>query len=317
MDPITHTLAGAAMARAGLDRRTPLAAATLMLAANAPDIDVFAMFLGSYPALAFRRGWTHGPIALVLLPFAVTLLIVHWDRWVRLRRDPKAAPVDEAMVLLLSTIGVASHPMLDWLNTYGIRLLMPFGERWFHGDAVFIVDPWLWAVLGGALFLPVRTEMRVRVAGVVAIGYALAMVGASAAAERVARRTVESQGIGPVEGVLFQPSFGNPFVGEVIVTTPTEYRVGEFEWFAVTRVRLAGAVIPRGDWSLPIVQRAAETDDGRDYLTWARMAFVRLEVTASDTAVVFGDVRFRGGPATGGLQGVRIGHDRPGTAASR
>ena len=63
MDPITHTLAGAVMARAGLDERTPLAAATLMLAANAPDIDIFIMVAGPYDGLAFRRGWTHGPSA--------------------------------------------------------------------------------------------------------------------------------------------------------------------------------------------------------------------------------------------------------------
>jgi inner membrane protein len=30
---------------------------------------------------------------------------------------------------------------------------MPFDDRWFYGDAVFIVDPWIWLGLGGALFL--------------------------------------------------------------------------------------------------------------------------------------------------------------------
>ena len=44
-----------------------------------------------------------------------------------------------------------THPVLDWLNNYGIRLLMPFSPRWFYGDAVFIIDPWLWLALGGAL----------------------------------------------------------------------------------------------------------------------------------------------------------------------
>ena len=38
--------------------------------------------------------------------------------------------------------------MLDWLNTYGVRLLMPFDGRWFYGDALFIVDPWVWLLLG-------------------------------------------------------------------------------------------------------------------------------------------------------------------------
>ena len=80
MDPITHTMAGAVMARIGGDRRTPLAAATLILAANAPDIDIFSVWVGSFASLAFRRGWTHGPIALLLLPFVVTGIILAWDR---------------------------------------------------------------------------------------------------------------------------------------------------------------------------------------------------------------------------------------------
>jgi inner membrane protein len=306
MDPITHTLAGAAMARAGLDRRTPLAAATLMLAANAPDIDILAMAAGSYPALAFRRGWTHGPIALVLLPFAVTVLIVLWDRWVRLRRDPRATPIDERMVLLLAAIGVLSHPLLDWLNTYGIRLLMPFRDRWFHGDALFIVDPWIWLALATALWLPHRTAWRVRLVGGLVVAYILAMVAASAAAESIGRRAAEGQGFTGIEEVLFQPAPGNPFVGELIVATRTEYRVGSFEWFSVARVRLDGPAIARGDWASSAVVRAARTEDGTDYLTWARMPFVRLEVAGSDTVVVFGDARFRAGPAAGGLQGVRI-----------
>ena len=51
-----------------------------------------------------------------------------------------------------------SHPFLDWLNTYGVRLLMPFSERWFYGDALFIVDPFLWIVLGGAVMLAWTTH---------------------------------------------------------------------------------------------------------------------------------------------------------------
>ena len=139
MDPITHTMVGAAMARAGLDRggTLPLAATTLMLAANAPDIDIFVMYLGSYAGLAFRRGWTHGPIALVMLPLLLTALVLAWDRLVRRRgeRGASRAPMAAGATLLIASIGVVSHPALDWLNTYGIRLLMPFSREWFYGDA--------------------------------------------------------------------------------------------------------------------------------------------------------------------------------------
>ena len=58
MDNLTHSLVGAALSRAGLDRRTPLATATLVVAANAPDIDVLSFVRGPYFALSFRRGIT-------------------------------------------------------------------------------------------------------------------------------------------------------------------------------------------------------------------------------------------------------------------
>ena len=70
---------------------------------------------------------------------------------VRRRRRPAAPPARVGPVLALSVIGVSSHPALDWLNTYGVRLLMPFSGRWFYGDAVFIVDPWLWLLLAAAV----------------------------------------------------------------------------------------------------------------------------------------------------------------------
>jgi inner membrane protein len=153
MDPVTHTLAGAALARAGLQRRTPLAAATLMLAANAPDIDILSAVGGEYSSLAFRRGWTHGPLGMLALPFVVAGCVLIWDRFVRRRQDSTRAPAGPGAVVLLALIGTVSHPLLDWLNTYGIRLLMPFNPRWFYGDAVFIIDPWIWLLLGGGLYL--------------------------------------------------------------------------------------------------------------------------------------------------------------------
>src|SRR5688500_4342461 len=66
VDNICHTLVGAALAEAGLKRRTALGSATLMIAANFPDIDVIAVPLGH--SLGFRRGITHGIPALLLLP---------------------------------------------------------------------------------------------------------------------------------------------------------------------------------------------------------------------------------------------------------
>ena len=74
MDNVCHTLVGAALGESGLKRRTAFGNATLMIAANLPDIDVL-VFATDTPSVAFRRGWTHGVLAQALLPIALAGLI--------------------------------------------------------------------------------------------------------------------------------------------------------------------------------------------------------------------------------------------------
>ena len=154
MDPLCHTLTGTALAGIGLRRLSPLATAALVLGANVPDVDAFIYGVADeYTALAFRRGITHGLPALVVWPVVVAGVLLAWDRWVRRRRAPTSQPARAAPLLLVSAIAVLTHPVLDWLNTYGMRWWMPLDGRWSYGDAVFIVDPWLWLGLGAASFL--------------------------------------------------------------------------------------------------------------------------------------------------------------------
>ena len=310
MDPFTHTMAGAVMARAGGDRRTPLAAATLMLAANAPDIDIVTVWTHtSFGSIAFRRGWTHGPLALLLLPFVVTFAMLAWDALVRRRRDPAKSPVHPGWIFALSIIGVLSHPALDWLNTYGIRLLMPFRSTWFHGDAVFIVDPYWWALLGGTLMLARRgaTLRTVRIGAALAAAYPLLMLGLSWQGKRLARETAAAQGI-PQTNVLYQPLPGNPFGAQLILRTDEAYHFGTMRWLPTPEVRLDGEIIPRGDWSDALVLVAKLDPDVRDYLVWSSYPWVRINTTAADgsATVVFGDARFPRGGLAGGLGGLSV-----------
>ncbi|HEX6992685.1 MAG TPA: metal-dependent hydrolase [Gammaproteobacteria bacterium] len=150
MDPLAHTLTGGALAAAGLKRVTPLATAALLIGANVPDVDVLTQLAGDYASLAYRRGWTHGVLALAVWPFVVAGALLAFDR---LRRRPDRAPARAGPLLAVSALAVATHPTLDWLNNYGMRWLMPFDGRWFYGDALFIIDPWVWLALGGVLCL--------------------------------------------------------------------------------------------------------------------------------------------------------------------
>jgi inner membrane protein len=143
VDNLTHSLVGAVLGRMGLKRLSPRAMPALIIAANLPDIDSWiARPLGLSPR-TFHRGFTHGIGGLVVMPLLAVVIILIWERL----RPGKEGPVKVTGLLLACFIGALSHPALDFLNTYGVRLLEPFSHRWFYGDTLFIVDPWIWLML--------------------------------------------------------------------------------------------------------------------------------------------------------------------------
>jgi inner membrane protein len=153
MDNLAHSLVGAWMGEAGLKRTTPLATTTLVIGANLPDIDGFTMLLGSDTSLLLRRGLTHSVIALAVLPWMLAGAVMLGDRYLRRRRHPEKEAARFWPLLVLAYLSVLSHPLLDWMNTYGVRVLMPFDGRWFYGDALFIIDPWLWLLAAASVVM--------------------------------------------------------------------------------------------------------------------------------------------------------------------
>ncbi|MBS7670454.1 metal-dependent hydrolase [Croceicoccus gelatinilyticus] len=161
MDNLTHSLVGALLGQAGLKRRTGLAMPALIFGANLPDVDAGCVVYGM-ESLAMRRGLTHGPIAWVLLPLLLAGFLWWFDRWQAKRgtRPEDRLPVHFGWLYLLAFVGCLSHPALDWMNSYGIRLLEPFSSRWFYGDTLFIIDVWIWAAMILAFVFSRRIEKR-------------------------------------------------------------------------------------------------------------------------------------------------------------
>ena len=198
MDPLTHTLAGASLAQTRFGRG-PLATATFVIGTNLPDIDAASYFLGGDFSIGFRRGWTHGVLAMAVLPPLLAWVMHQVDR-VRCRRSPAATPVPVGRLVGLSYIAVLTHPALDWLNTYGIRLLMPFDGRWFYGDALFIVDPWVWLLLGTVVVLA-HSGSRWLVAGWITLGTMTTVLVTGVPGVPVAMRVLWCLGLALVAGL--------------------------------------------------------------------------------------------------------------------
>jgi inner membrane protein len=297
MDNLCHTLVGAAFGEAGLKRRTRYGNATLMVTANLPDIDVL-VFATHVPAISFRRGWTHGLLAQLLLPILWTGVVVLFDRVRRSRRGRSDdLPLHVGWTLLLGYIGVYSHVLLDYLNNYGLRVLAPVDWRWFYGDTLFIADPWLWITLGAGVWLARRwrSTAPARRSLVAATAYVVLMfLGAGAARTIVIRAWQQQRGLTP-RALMVGPLPVTPFTREVIVDAGDHYERGRFSWFG-PQVTFTPGVVPKNDGSRA-VREARANPDVQAFVSWARFPFWTVAHEATGDYVTVGDMRFAGGLA--------------------
>ena len=298
MDNLTHSLVGAALAATGLRRLTPLATVTMVVGANFPDID--AVYGLSSRALELRRGLTHGLPAHVVLPFVLAGLVLLWDRVVRRRRDPAAAPVRPAALLLLAALSIWTHAALDHLNTYGVRWLMPFSERWFYGDTLFIVDPWLWLLLGLAVWWARRRRLAAhlqwprpaRVLLGAALGYALLMAGSGVVGRRMVRQELASLAVPRDARLMVAPLLATPFSRDVVFTDGDTYRTGRLAFLARPRVRLDAERIEAGMRDPAVARALAASRDARAFVRWSRFPFARVAREGDEVVVQLDDLRY-------------------------
>jgi inner membrane protein len=294
MDNLCHTLTGAALGEAGLKRRTSYGNAALMIASNLPDIDA-VIYLTDSTGFDFRRGWTHGVLAQAVLPLALAAAL--WSIGRARRRD-----VRFGWLLALSYVGVASHVFLDYLNNYGIRLLAPFDWTWFYGDAVFIVDLFLWTILGAGVWLARRRRSPAPARG--ALLFAAAYVAVALMSTHVARGIVAAawrdlHGRDPVR-VMVGPVPVTPFTRVVIIDAGETYSVGTFRWGSQSVV-FEPMALAKND-AAPQVARAREQSASvREFLVWARFPAWTLVSVPRGTEVTVFDLRFMSRSLNGAL----------------
>lgn len=308
MDNLCHTLAGAALAECGFTQRTRFATAAMAIGANIPDVDVLALFAGSLIGLESRRGLTHGIPALALWPFVVVGGVILWARLVR---RGSTQPMLPRVLLLGAAIAVVSHPLLDWLNTYGVRFLMPFSERWFYGDTLFIVDLVLLALFGSGWWLARRNRRRelpgsprpARTAVALALLYILVMKAQSERSEQAVETALGTAQAG-ARDLMVAPQAVSMRKRNALAVSDSGYVLRDVRaGFAVTVGDVTEFLPTRAREPLSVA--AQETDEYRRFMRWSRFPYF-IPAPDGDSSVVFiGDARYaRGSGDT--WAGVRV-----------
>ncbi len=310
MEPVTHFMTGAVLARSGLNRRAAYATVTMVLAAETPDLDTLWSVWGPVAGFQHHRGWTHTFLG---LPFEAALLVGvvwAWHRWRPEVRTSGGAPVRWGLLYGFAIVALLSHIFLDWTNNYGVRPFFPFDPRWYAGSFVFIFDPVLFVVLLGALVAPalfglVSSEVGARGERFRGRGWARAgLMGAvclwavrgyeAERAREVAR--AGDYGSATVRRLTVDPFPADPFQWQTVVETADFYQVGRVDSWNGTMTSGGKADIFYRGALTPGIRAAEASSLGRAYMDWSKYPVVReADATGTEgatTVVSFRDLRF-------------------------
>ena len=311
---------GLTLVRAGVGRDTRGATAAMLLASNAPDLDIISAITGgAVPYLAAHRGPTHGPLGIVGLAVASAAIVWTILKWRGPRETVTAALLRRLVAVAL--VGATLHVLMDLPTSYGVRLFSPFDTTWYALDWLPIVDVYLWVLLiGGTIAAQVRRGQRVFLArGALALcllfyaGRAIAQqraltIATSTRADGTAApcatapvlsrhpAVIEAAVAGP--GVCLQaaalPTFFSPFTWQLIRQQPDGYELRQISLLTPDRPSERFWIPSETDqW----VAEARRTTTARVFLNFSRLPATR-SVTQPDGShrVQLVDVRFVGGP---------------------
>ncbi|MFZ0687957.1 MAG: metal-dependent hydrolase [Terriglobales bacterium] len=295
MEPVTHFLFGAAMGRAGLNRKTALATATLTLAAEAPDLDVLSRFGGSAFGLNHHRGFTHSFLGIPIVAVAVVgFVYLIWRLRGRKTNNPDLPP-RWGLLFGYACLAGLSHLLLDFTNNYGIRPFWPLSERWVSWDIVFIFEPVIFAVLLLGLIVPAlfslineeigarrrgpRHQPAGRLAATLALLAVVACWGVRDYQHRRALAALQSRNYEGADAlrVSAYPYMTNPFQWYGVVETPAFFATMDVDSLTPEVDPAAHMQIRYKPEETPITLAAKNTYLGRVYLSWAQYPITETE----------------------------------------
>jgi inner membrane protein len=298
LEPITHFLTGAVLARAGFNRKTALATVTMTLAAEAPDLDVLWGFKGPVYGFAHHRGFTHSFIGLILMSAVVTgFVYLIWRLRGRKTNIANLAP-RWGLLFLFAYIAGLSHILLDYTNNYGVRPFWPFWEKWYSWDIVFIVEPALYIILVAGLVLPALWSRHKplphgRKAAIVALICVAGLYGIRdhehrQAVHALASRQFKSEA--PLR-VSVYPYYWHLFRWYMVAETEDFFASSDIDSRTGELNRSELEYIPKPA-ETPSTLAAKQSYLGRVYLDWAQYPLVSQTPAGQDTIVHFKDLRF-------------------------
>jgi membrane-bound metal-dependent hydrolase YbcI (DUF457 family) len=190
MDIVTHGMMGVIVASAFAETQ-PMAASAFALGAVLPDLDALSRCFGKRAFLRVHQTYSHAFASAVLAGVL---------GWGCIRAFGWVAPWAPAALML----GMMFHSVLDYTNTYGITLFLPFSRSRFCAEWVFFIDAGAIAASALALALiGIRFQKTGHFGHGVPLGYFGAMIAYWIGRVALRRRAM---GLAPLGTLSLVPS---------------------------------------------------------------------------------------------------------------
>ena len=301
MDNLTHTLTAVAISQAGLNRKTRFATLAVIAGANLPDVDVVAWTRGTATYLQYHRGLTHSLLGVTVLGSLAGAAIYYLGR----RAAPKASarPPNLRWLVVCGLAGAASHLLLDFTNSYGVRPFLPFSGRWYAWDIMFIIDPLLLFLLVVGLGVPALLRLMSEEIGARKPAY---RTGAMATLTTMAllwgvRDLAHRRVLGLLDSHTYAhenprrvgvfPAPGNPFAWTGVVETDSSFHVVAASALD-DDVNVDDAEVFRKAEPAPALAAAMQTRTAAIFLRFARFLWSDTQEHETGYSVTLRDLRF-------------------------
>jgi inner membrane protein len=305
MDPLTHIVVSIAAGRAGLNRVTRLATSMLIVSGVAADLDWLAALAGPKTFLEGHRTLTHS-----LLGTAAIAIITALCFTFATRKHP-SSPINFWRAVAVCAIGASVHVLLDLTNSYGVKLLWPFSQKWYAWDLAVQLDLVILLILSAGILLPMlfrlvgeeigaQRKTKGAVSAAIAIVLVFVYVGTRYILHERAITLINSRlynGAPPLAVGAF-PDSSSPFHWAGVIATETALLRVEVPVIIEKYDPFAAKPFYKPEESLAL-DAARASSSAQLFLNFARFPRAHVERTEHGSHVEITDMRFEIGTPAG------------------
>ena len=303
MDPLSQGVVGVVAAQQTANRKHLLIASALgFFAGMSADLDIFIKS-SQDPlfSLEFHRQFTH---SILFMPFGGLICALFFYYLFLQKKD-----ISFKQTYIYSTLGYATHGLLDACTTYGTQLFWPFTNDRIAWNTISIIDPlFTLPILFLILFAVIKNNKKYSYVALswVLIYSSLGFMQKDRAVE-TGKKLAQSRGH-EVINIEAKPSFANIIVWKTIYTTQTHYYIDAVRAGLNTRV-IEGVKIGKFNiqksfpWLDPRSQQAKDIERFR----WFSNGYIAISHNNPNHII---DIRYSMLPNEGhGLWGIELNPD--------